>query len=139
MAQSIKEYWKSVRAIAAKLDPEAAKLDQEEVDAETRTHLNRSRKEIWLRSKDNENTGGVGDTIVSAAPMIAARWIKDGTHELATEEQVRAHKADLVKRKEQIEREEVDRKGVTPAKAFEKLADAISAQTAGGKGRRAEQ
>jgi hypothetical protein len=138
MAISIKEYWRSVRALAAKLDPEAAKLDQEEVERDQRVHLERSQKEIWLVSVDSENTGGVTGQVVSARPFVAARWIKDGTHVLATPEQVAVHKAELGKRKEGIEKEEADRKGVPTSKLLEKLTDAVSAQTGGRKGARGE-
>lgn len=132
MAQSTKEYWRSVRAIAAKLDPEAAERDANEMDRENRVHIERSTKEIWLVSKDHEQTGGVAGKVVSARPWIAARWLKDGTHELATAEQVRAHKADLAQEKERIEKEEADRKGVPTSKLLEAL---VSAQTGGRKGR----
>lgn len=132
MAQSIKDYWRSVRATAAKLDPQAAEKDAAELEPERRIHLDKSIKEIWLVSRDSEHTGGVGRQVVSATPMIAARYLKDQTHELATEEQVRAHKAELAREKDRIEREEADRKGVPTSKLLEAL---VSAQTGGRKGR----
>ncbi len=105
MAESIKEYWKNLRRIAAKLDPEAAELDAAEEDKESRVHLEKSGKEIWLISTAND-------------------------------EQVAAHKAELARRKEVIEREEADRKGVPTSKLLEALVAAQ--QPAGGKGKRAE-
>lgn len=132
MALGIKEYWRSVRGIASKLDPDAALLDQQETEREERTHLDRSRKEIWLMSVENEATGGTGGQVISAFPPIAARYLKDQTHVLATDVQVAAHKATLVNRKEQIEKEEADRKGVPTSKLLEAL---VAANTAGGKRR----
>lgn len=134
MAISIKEYWISVRRIAAKLDPEAAALDQEELERENRVHLDRSQKEIWLVSNNNENTGGVDGQVISAIPMIAARYLKDQSHVLATAEQVAAHKAGLFQRKEQIEKDEADRRGVPTSKLLEALVAASTAPRRSGKG-----
>lgn len=136
MAESIKDYWKSVRKIAAKLDPEAAERDAAEDEKEGRIHLERSGKEIWLISTANEATGSTAGTVVSATPWVAARYLKDHTHELASDEQVAAHKVELARRKEQIDREEADRKGVPTSKILE--AFFATQQPAGGKARRAE-
>jgi hypothetical protein len=124
------EYWRSVRKIAAGLDPEAAIRDQQEDDADMRTHLNMSQKEIWLVSVDNERTGGVAGRVIAAHPMVAARWLKDSTHARASDEQVAAYKAELAGRKEQIEKDEADRKGVPTSKLLEALVAGMAQQPA---------
>ncbi len=88
----IKVRYKSIRALAAKLDPENADLDRLETENEDRKHLDRSNKAIWLRSIDNPEKSSVGGQIVSACPLIAAERLYEKTHEMATDEQVRAHK-----------------------------------------------
>ncbi len=88
----IKVRYKSIRALAAKLDPENMELDRQETENEERRHLDRSDKEIWLRSIDNPEKSSVGGQIVSAAPMIAAERLYEKTHELATDAQVQVHK-----------------------------------------------
>jgi len=138
MAESIKQYWRSVRSIAASLDPEAAKLDHNEEEREMRVHLERSQKEIWLVSKHDDKTGSIAGKVVSAHPWIAARWLKEQSHELATSDQVAAYKVDLAQRKEQIEKDEADRKGVPTSKLLEKLTEAMTEQAGGRKGVRGE-
>lgn len=133
MAESVKQYWRNVRAMAAKLDPEAAELDQNEVERELRVHLERSQKEIWLVSRNDDKTGGVAGKVASAHPWIAARWLKDQSHELATPDQVAAHKLELAQRKEQIEKDEADRKGVPTSKLLEKLTEAMVLGQASGR------
>jgi hypothetical protein len=108
---NIKEYWKSVRKVAAELDPEAAKLDADEQDSALRTHLDLSQKEVWLVSIRNEQIGTVAGSVVSAHPMNAARLLKEATHVLARPEQVQKHKAELDRRREAILAEERERKG----------------------------
>lgn len=130
MAKSVKDYWRSIRKIASELDPEAAARDTDELDAENRTHLERSGKEIWLISIANETIGTVAGSIISATPWVAARYLKEQTHVLATPEQVRGYKTELTGRKDQIEREEADRKGVPTTK----LLEALVSQTGGRKG-----
>lgn len=135
MGLNIKEYWRSVRKIAASLDPEAARLDASEESDDLRVHLDMSAKEIWLVSLEHDKTGGRAGSVVSARPLIAAGWLKEGTHVLASEEQIAAHKAELLARKEVIEKEEADRKGVPTSKLLEAL---VAAQQPAAARRRAE-
>ncbi len=128
---NLREYWKGVRAQGAELDPEAARLDSAEFSQEDRQHLNMSRKEIWLVSKDNTTTGGVAGRVVTAFPLTAAKWLKDGTHALASESQIAAHKAELAMRKEEIEKAEADRKGVPTSKILQLLVDNLAQQPTG--------
>lgn len=127
---NVKDYLKGIRRLASQLDPEAAALDAQETEREDRTHLERSQKEIWLISLDKEEVGSKGGQVVSAHPMIAARWMRDQTHELASEHQVAAHKHKLEQKKLDIEKEEADRKGVPSSKIVEMLAQTLAATTA---------
>lgn len=108
---NIKEYWKSVRKVAADLDPEAAKLDADEQDSALRTNLDLSQKEIWLVSIQNEQIGTIAGKVTSAHPMNAARLLKESTHVLARPEQVQRYKAELAERRDNILAEERERKG----------------------------
>jgi hypothetical protein len=108
---NIKEYWKSVRKVAATLDPAAAGLDAEEQDPALRTNLDLSQKEIWLVSIRNEQIGTVPGKVISAHPMNAARLLKESSHTLASPEQVQKYKAELDARRDSILAEERERKG----------------------------
>lgn len=108
---NIKEYWKSVRKVASRLDPEAAELDAAEQDSALRTNLDLSQKEIWLVSIRNEQIGTIEGKVISAHPMTAARLIKEQTHVLASPEQVQKYKQELATRRERILQEERERKG----------------------------
>ncbi|GAC1700073.1 MAG: hypothetical protein NVS9B4_00780 [Candidatus Acidiferrum sp.] len=118
---NVRDYWKQLRRSAAKLDPDAAAADAEETDPADKTHLDKSAKEIWLISVENHSKGSHGGRVVSAHPITAARWIDDATHVLATPQQVSAHQADLALRKEQIDREESERRGVPTHKLLEAM------------------
>jgi hypothetical protein len=122
-----KAYWRSVRKLASELDPETAELDAREPEPSERTHLDHSAKEIWLVSIANENIGTTAGRVATCHPMNAAKMLKDQTHVLATPEQITARKAELAAAKSVIEREEADRKGVTPSKLIEQLTAAVSA------------
>jgi hypothetical protein len=108
---NIKEYWKSVRKVAAGLDQAAAQLDANEQDPALRQNLDLSQKEIWLVSIRNEQVGTIEGVVVSAHPMNAARLLKEQTHVLASPEQVQRHKAELANRRDKIMAEERERKG----------------------------
>jgi len=112
---NITEYWKSVRAAASELDPEAAALDAREQDPAHRRNLDLSQKEIWLYSIRNEAVGSSGGRVVSAHPLQAARLLKEQTHVLATPQQVSEYQAELVRRRNETIEAERERKGQTAA------------------------
>jgi hypothetical protein len=122
-----KSYWRAIRKVASQFDPEAAALDAGETESSERTHLDSSAKEVWLTSIANENIGTTAGRVVSCHPMNAARMLSDQTHVLATPEHIAARKGELAASKITLEREESDRKGVTPSKVIEQLAAVLSA------------
>ncbi len=130
---NVKELHKGIRRVASGLDPESAALDAQEYDPAEKQYLNRSRREIWLVSKQRETVGSIAGQVVSAVPMIAARWLQEETHELASPEQVAAHKTQLGASKERIEKEEADRKGVPTSKLLEALTATLAASTGASK------
>jgi hypothetical protein len=132
---NIKEYWKSVRKVAADLDPEAAQLDATEQDPALRTNLDLSQKEMWLVSIRNEQIGTLAGRVVSAHPMNAARLIKELTHVLASPEQVQKHKAELATRRDQILAEERERKGQQAPPQIVISSELVAAAAAGNAGK----
>jgi hypothetical protein len=130
---NIKEYWKSVRAKAAELDPEAARKDADEQDPALRQNLDLSQKEIWLFSIRNETVGTYGGRVVSAHPVVAARMLKEQTHQLATPKQVSEYEAELAKRREDTLAAERERKGQNAAPQILITQDLVNAVAAGAK------
>lgn len=103
-------------------------MDAREPEPSERVYLDHSVKEVWLVSIANENIGTTAGRVCTAHPMTAAKLMKDQTHVIATPEQIATRKAELAAAKVTIEREESDRKGVTPSKVIEQLASVLSAQ-----------
>ena len=136
---NIKEYWRNLRDLASQLDPEAAELDAKEHEPAMRTHLQRSQKEIWLISIVNEEKGSHPGVVVSAHPMVAAQYIKDKTHELATKEQVAAWQATLDARRVEIAAQVQAAKGPVPQIVISpEIVAAAAAKQPAGKARAAE-
>lgn len=98
----VREYWKKIRAIAAKFDPDALQKDREEDDAVERTHLRRSTKPVWLMSIDNPATSSVAGSVVLMKPYAAAERIFAQTHREATPQEIEAEEARRLTKREEI-------------------------------------
>jgi hypothetical protein len=122
-----KEYWKSIRAIAGKFDPEAMDLDKREEDLEERVHLRRSTKQCWLMSLENQEKGSFGGMVIEARPYLAAERIFAQTHREATPAEIAAEQDRRLKMKAQIEEEERVRKGNHSKDIGEAIASSILA------------
>lgn len=126
----IRQHWKGIRTLAASFDREAAMRDASEENKTDKIHLDKSQVEVWLVSVTNESLGSVGGRVVTAFPMVAAGWLKTGTHVLATEDQIKAHRAELEQRRMEINAAERDRKGANVPPEMVELAKAASALAA---------
>lgn len=126
MALDIRQYWKSIKSIASTFDPEAARRDAEEMYPADRTHLDRSQVPVWLVSLDDEARNSRGGQVVCAFPMVAGQLLADGTHKIATPEQVAAHQSDMERRRVEMEAIERKREG----KGMDQIGEAVSAAVA---------
>ncbi len=89
----VKAYWRNVREIAAKHDPEAFQRDREEEDPALRVNLRTSIVPVWLVSLDDPQTGSVPGRIFVMRPYAAAERLFSKTHRLATPDEIAAEEA----------------------------------------------
>lgn len=137
----IKKLAKSIRALAAQMDPEAAERDAREQDPTLRTNLNDSKKEVLITSIENDSLGSHGGRVFQVFPMNAARCITEGTHRLSTPEEVSAYRKELDERRISILAEAEKAKGPVPKIEIssELIAAAVAAQSKPAGRTRAEQ
>ncbi len=144
----VREYWKKIRAIAAKFDPDALQRDREEDEPVERTHLRRSIMPVWLMSIDNHATGSVAGSVVLMKPYSAAERIYAQTHREATPQEIKAYESMHVERREQILAEDLAAKSkvtththvtVDSGEIAEKVAASLSASRKPMRGERADQ
>jgi hypothetical protein len=86
---NLDKYWKLVRKIEATLPPGDA---------------------VHIVSKENETTGTVGGKVSLATREYAARWIAQGSHDVATEDQIEAYRAELKARTDASHKAELEKK-----------------------------
>jgi hypothetical protein len=87
---------------AAKLDPEtAAILAADPILSPMKTYR-ASAKVIWLISVWNEEKGSYGGQVSEANPWLASEVIYNGTHRLATEDEIRGEEQRRQQQREEI-------------------------------------
>jgi hypothetical protein len=95
--------WARVNAEAAKLDPNAARID-DEIRKQNPKHrsgyMEVSRKVIWITSKKTPIKGIRGGRIFQAPPLLAASLIVAETHRLSTETEIASWEKDQGQRRE---------------------------------------
>ena len=121
----VKHYWREIRQIAARFDPEALDKDRNEEDPAERVHLRRSEKPVWLISVENREKGSVAGMVVEMKPYAAAERIFAATHRLANEQEIKTEISRRALAKERIEEEERQRKGNNAKDIGEAIAGAI--------------
>ena len=135
---NIRQHVRGIRLLAETLDPEAAQRDRDEFDPTEKTHLERSGKEIWLVSREDEKIGSKGGQVVTAVPMVAARLLTERTHVEATPAEIAEYKAEMGRRRVANEAAERERKGAALPAEFLDLVTACKTISASVTGKRAK-